>query len=170
MDSGLLHVANNSCVFGYPGSGKTLVAEMAMANELDNNGKVLYCTPYKALDWQKYYDFSRWFGDGLKTKVVITDGDNPVRATDLLDARIVIATYESVLGAIQSAEQWIRDITLVCADEITLFDNQSRGGTIDLVLTHFKSREKPLRIIAFPLLLAILCRFLTGLMRNLDRK
>lgn len=97
-----------------------------MANELDNNGKFLYCTPYKALDWQKYYDFSRWFCDGLKTKVVITDGDNPVRTTDLLDARIVIATYERVLGAIQSAEQWIRDITLVCADEITLFDDKPR--------------------------------------------
>jgi replicative superfamily II helicase len=147
VDRGLLHVANNACVFGYPGSGKTLVAEMAMANELDNNGKVLYCTPYKALDWQKYYDFSRWFSDGLKAKVVITDGDNPIGATELLDARIVIATYERVLGAIQSAERWIWDITLVCADEITLFDDQSRGGTIDLVLTHFKSREKPPRII-----------------------
>lgn len=146
-DRGLLHVRNNCCVFGYPGSGKTLIAEMAMANELENNGKVLYCTPYKALDWQKYGDFSQGFGNVFKTKVIITDGDNPIKPTDLLEARIVIATYERVLGAIRAAEPWINDVTLVCADEITLLDDESRGGTIDLVLTHLQSGSKPPRLI-----------------------
>ena len=147
VDRGLLHSKNNVCVFGYPGSGKTLVAEMSMASELDGVGRVLYCTPYKALDWQKYNDFNEWFGKGLRKKVVITDGDNPVKSSDLLEAEIVIATYERVLGAVRNNEQWLNSVTLVCADEITLLDDEERGGELDILLTYLGLRDKPPRII-----------------------
>jgi helicase len=147
VDRGLLHSRNNVCVFGYPGSGKTLVTEMAMAGELDNRGRALYCTPYKALDWQKYNDFKEWFENELRKKVVITDGDNPVKASDLLEAEITIATYERVLGAVRTNERWLSGITLVCADEITLLDDEERGGELDMLLTHLKLRNNPPRII-----------------------
>jgi replicative superfamily II helicase len=147
VDRGLLHSRNNVCVFGYPGSGKTLVAEMGMANELDNSGRALYCTPYKALDWQKYNDFSECFGKGLRKKVVIADGDNPVRISDLLEADIIIATYERVHGAVRNDEQWLDGITLVCADEITLLDDKERGGGLDVLLTHLRLRDNPPRLI-----------------------
>jgi len=147
VERGLLHSRNNVCVFGYPGSGKTLVTEMAMASELDNRGRSLYCTPYKALDWQKYNDFNDWFGSGLGKKVVITDGDNPVKMSDLLEGEIIIATYERVLGAIRNNEEWLNGITLVCADEITLLDDEERGGDLDIMLTYLGLRDSPPRVI-----------------------
>jgi len=147
VDRGLLHARSNCCVFGYPSSGKTLIAEMVMASEIESNGKALYCTPYKALDWQKYEDFRESFGKGLKANVVITDGDNPIRKGELEDARLIIATYERVLGAVRAGEPWLSEVSLLCADEITLLDDEGRGGTVDLVLTYFKNSKKHPRII-----------------------
>lgn len=147
VDRGLIVARNNAAVFAYPGSGKTLVAEMAAAYELNNKGRILYCTPYKALDWQKYSDFEEWFGKNLNAKVVVADGDNSVRREDISSADLVIATYERVFGAIKMGEPWIRNISLIVADEITLLDDDWRGGTLDFVLTHFKIQNNAPRII-----------------------
>lgn len=147
IERGLISSTDNVCVFGYPGTGKTLICEMLMANEINEEGKALYCTPYKALDWQKYNDFKNWFGNGLKAKVVITDGDNPVKKGDLEKANIIIATYERVFGALRSRAPWLDEISLLCMDEITLLADEGRGETLDLLLTYFKRRDNPPRII-----------------------
>lgn len=144
VNRGLLHNVENVCAFAYPGAGKTLLAEMSMAQIIGNGGKALYCTPYKALDWQKYNDFSDWFTGGLGAKVVITDGDNSVSQDSLANAQVVVATYERVLGALRRNEKWLQEISLVCADEITLLADPERGGTIDTLLTFSKvSNSKP---------------------------
>jgi len=132
---GLLHNAESVCAFAYPGSGKTLLAEMAIAQTIGEGGKALYCTPYKALDWQKYADFSEWFPHGIGAGVVITDGDNSISQASLAKAQIIIATYERVLGALRRGEEWLSGITLICADEITLLADRERGGAIDILLT-----------------------------------
>jgi helicase len=147
IERGLLHRRDNVCVFGYPSSGKTLVAEMCMVNEIQNGGKVLYCTPYKALDWQKYEDFSQSFSIFPNTKVIISDGDNRIPPAELETAKIVIATYERVLGAVKAREKWLEDVSLVCADEITLLADEDRGGTLDLLLTKLRLHNKPLRVL-----------------------
>jgi replicative superfamily II helicase len=146
VDRGLIVADNNVCVFGYPGSGKTLIAEMVMANELHNGGKILYVTPYKALDWQKYCDFSRWFGE-RGTKVVISDGDNRIPTEELQSAGIVIGTYESIYGALRKNESWVENTTVVIADEISLI-GEDRGGTVDLLLTELSDKQESPRIVA----------------------
>lgn len=145
-ERGLIFSKDNVCVFGYPGSGKTLIAEMVMANELHNGGKVLYITPYKALDWQKYCDFKQWF-DETGAKVVISDGDHRVPNEDLQSAGIIIGTYEAIYGALRRNESWVENTTTVIADEISLI-GEDRGGTVDLLLTELISREQSPRIIA----------------------
>lgn len=144
-DRGLIFSQNNVCVFGYPGSGKTLVAEMVMANDLQNKGKILYLTPYKALDWQKYCDFSRWFGGD--TRVVIFDGDHRVPREELSNAGVVIGTYEAIYGVLRNDESWVGHATTIIADEISLL-GEDRGGTVDLLLTELSNRPAKPRIIA----------------------
>ena len=147
VNRGLIFNRKNVCVFGYPGAGKTLVAEMAMANELTENGKVLYCTPYKALDWQKYNDFKESFKIFPAAKVSIADGDNKILPRDLLESKVIIATYEWVLRAIREKELWLDKVSLVCADELTLLGDAERGGGIDIVLTSLKNLPQKPRII-----------------------
>ncbi len=146
VNRGLLSARDNVCVFAYPGSGKTLVAEMAMVETVKSGGKTLYCTPYKALDWQKYEDFKQSFSQ-LGASVAISDGDNPVRLEELEHADVIIGTYERVMGAIRRRENWLSQLDLICADEITLLADKERGAVIDLLLTLMKHREKNLRII-----------------------
>jgi helicase len=143
VDRGLIFSKDNVCVFGYPGSGKTLVGEMVMANEMHNGGKTLYVTPYKALDWQKYTDFCKWF-DGQK--VLIFDGDHRVPVNDLESAGIIIGTYESVYGALRKGEHWVSSATTIIADEISLL-GEDRGGTVDLLVTELISKQTKPRII-----------------------
>jgi len=146
VNRGLLHARDNVCVFTYPASGKTLLAEMAMVQTISNGGKALYCTPYKALDWQKYADFTQSFSQ-LGAKVVVTDGDNPVRLNELESADVVIGTYERIIGAVRRGENWLSQISLLCADEITLLADEERGSIIDLLLTLMKGSKKNMRII-----------------------
>jgi replicative superfamily II helicase len=145
VDRGLIYSKNNVCVFGYPGSGKTLIAEMVMANDLQNDGKVLYATPYKALDWQKYTDFRNSFGDKFG-RVVINDGDNLVQPDDLNQARIIIGTYERVYEGLKRNESWLNDVTTLVVDEISIL-GEDRGATLDLLLTEFAGKEGGPRII-----------------------
>ncbi|MEP0826676.1 MAG: DEAD/DEAH box helicase, partial [Nitrososphaera sp.] len=146
VERGLIESSKNVCIFAYPGSGKTLAAEMAMVAELEKGGRALYCTPYKALDWQKYTDFENSFKI-LGAKILIADGDSPVSSEDLESANIVIGTYERIMGAIRSKEKWLQNISLVCADEITLFADDDRGAAIDTVLTYLRGSDRKRRII-----------------------
>ncbi len=147
VERGLLHKSSNACVFGYPASGKTFIAEICTVDHLTNKGKVLYCTPYKALDWQKYQDFKAWFGGRMGASVLIADGDNPISDVDLQHADIVISTYERVGEALRRGEKWIDHVTLFCVDEITHLAEDERGANLDLLLSSMKSLRNPPRII-----------------------
>src|SRR5438045_8486670 len=66
------------------GSGKTVVAEYAVARALADGGKAFYTTPLKALSNQKYGDLVRRHGHarvGLLTGDNAINGDAPAVAT-----------------------------------------------------------------------------------------
>lgn len=137
----------NLFVCGPPASGKTLIAEIEMLREIQENvGKALYCTPFKALNRQKEKDFSSSFGN-YGYKVEATDGDHPSTPQILKEARIIVATYERILMALKHEEEWLKDLTLLCADEITILDEADRGSNIDIVLTLLKEKYN-VRVVA----------------------
>ena len=80
--------AGNSVLVAAPtGSGKTLVAEYAIAKALAAGSKVFYTTPLKALSNQKYGDFARAYGAG---RVGLLTGDNSING----EAPVVVMTTE----------------------------------------------------------------------------
>ena len=141
LERGLLSSNSNVAVFGPPSSGKTLIAEMCMIKEVSSGGKVLYGTPYKALDRQKYKNFHKTFSK-MGYRVEITDGDNPSTEDRLENADIIIATFERIFGALSAGERWLKKITLLCADEITLL-GEDRGAILDSLLTEFIHSRLP---------------------------
>jgi ATP-dependent RNA helicase HelY len=55
--------AGQSVIVSAPtGAGKTLVAEFAIQQALDQGTRVAYTTPLKALSNQKFADFTRTYG------------------------------------------------------------------------------------------------------------
>ncbi|MDP1820284.1 MAG: DEAD/DEAH box helicase, partial [Acidimicrobiales bacterium] len=69
------------------GSGKTVVAEYAVAKALAEGGKAFYTAPIKALSNQKYTDLARRHGTN---RVGLLTGDNSING----DAPVVVMTTE----------------------------------------------------------------------------
>jgi ATP-dependent RNA helicase HelY len=111
------------------GSGKTLVAEYAIARARASGGKVFYTTPLKALSNQKYGDLVREHG---REAVGLLTGDNSVNG----DAPIVVMTTEVLRNMIYSASSALDGLRYVVLDEVHYLQDRYRGPVWEEVIVH----------------------------------
>ena len=111
------------------GSGKTVVAEYAVAKAVDEGGKAFYTTPLKALSNQKFNDLGRAHGP---EKVGLLTGDNSVNA----DAPIVVMTTEVLRNMIYAASPTLAGLRYVVLDEVHYLQDQYRGPVWEEVIIH----------------------------------
>ena len=111
------------------GSGKTLVAEYAIARTLASGGKVFYTTPLKALSNQKYGDLLRAHGP---QRVGLLTGDNAVNG----DAQVVVMTTEVLRNMIYAGSPALRGLQYVVLDEVHYLQNPYRGAVWEEVIIH----------------------------------
>src|SRR3990167_4731082 len=79
---------NESVVVSAPtGSGKTLIADYIIHKHRNDNQRIIYTAPIKALSNQKYKDFSKDYGE---SKVGLMTGDIVINP----QAKILIMTTE----------------------------------------------------------------------------
>ena len=83
------------------GSGKTVVAEYAVAQALAEGGKAFYTAPIKALSNQKYADLARRHG---ADRVGLLTGDNAING----DAPVVVMTTEVLRNMIYAGSPALR--------------------------------------------------------------
>ncbi len=100
------------------GSGKTLVAEYAIARALENGKRAIYTSPIKALSNQKFRDF-RAEGQrvGLMTGDLTLDPDAP----------IVLMTTEIFRNAVFEDPERFDDTDVAVFDEVHYVDDRDRG-------------------------------------------
>ena len=109
------------------GSGKTLVAEYAVARALAEGGRAFYTTPLKALSNQKYRDFVRAYGAasvGLLTGDVSRNGDAP----------IVVMTTEVLRNMIYSGTSRLDELRYVVLDEVHYLEDRYRGSVWEEII------------------------------------
>jgi superfamily II RNA helicase len=112
--------AGKSVVVAAPtGAGKTLVAEIAIADTIARGKRVVYTSPLKALSNQKYRDFKSVAG----TQVGILTGDVSINA----DAPLLIMTTEILRNEIFDAPHKLVDVETVIFDEVHYLDDADRG-------------------------------------------
>ncbi|CAG2100960.1 unnamed protein product [Medioppia subpectinata] len=146
---------NKSIAISAPtGSGKTVVFEMAVIKELmdlEANGctmsglKAVYMAPLKKLVDEKYSELKRSF-ERFGINCVQMTGDSEMKDYERLrDVNIVVTTPEKWDYMLRNNEQnaLIRGIQLMLIDEIHTINDESRGATIEAVL----SRMKTLRLV-----------------------
>ncbi len=132
------------------GAGKTLIATIEAYQHYrrasGSDSKVLYLSPYKAINSQSTAEFRHVLGP-LGVIVARQDGDHHTPRKELLGANLVVSTFESAQSSLYRNEEWIHQIAVVIVDELTILDaarDRAQGGlklpraaNLDLLITSF---------------------------------
>ncbi len=136
VEKGLLKY-KNLVVASPTASGKTLIAEMAFLKTiLEKRQKAIYIVPLRALAYEKYKDFKKY--QKLGVKVGMSVGDYDSKDAWLANRDLIIVTVEKLDSILRHNPIWVREIGLIVADEIHLLNDESRGPTLEIVLTKLK--------------------------------
>src|SRR3990167_870369 len=112
---------NNSVVVSAPtGSGKTLIADYIIDKHRNDEKRIIYTAPIKALSNQKYKDFSEEYG---ADKVGLMTGDIVINP----QAKVLIMTTEIYRNMVISKDSDIKNIAYVIFDEIHYINDIERG-------------------------------------------
>ncbi|HUP69347.1 MAG TPA: DEAD/DEAH box helicase [Acidimicrobiales bacterium] len=111
------------------GSGKTVVAEYAIAKAVDAGQKAFYTTPLKALSNQKFGDLARAYGPG---RVGLLTGDNAING----NAPVVVMTTEVLRNMIYAGAEALEGLRYVVLDEVHYLQNPYRGAVWEEVIVH----------------------------------
>ena len=107
------------------GAGKTVIAQHAIHRALEQDVRIFYTTPLKALSNQKFYDFGEQYG---YDKVGLLTGDTSINR----NAQIVIMTtevfrnmlYGTNFGAVADN---LKNVKYVVLDEVHYMNDEQRG-------------------------------------------
>ena len=131
-------------------SGKTLIAMLAILNYLSkNNGKIIYLSPLRALAAEKFTEFKKLekITLGKKIKVGISTGDFENIEKNLEKSNILILTNEKMDSIIRHGVEWVEEIGLVISDEVHLIGDETRGPTLEMILTQLKQLDTKPQIV-----------------------
>jgi ATP-dependent RNA helicase HelY len=111
------------------GSGKTVVAEAAIARAIGLGRRAIYTTPIKALSNQKFGDFRRVHGDNA---VGLLTGDNTINP----GASIVVMTTEVLRNMMYADSADLRAVGVVVLDEVHYLQDRQRGAVWEEIIIH----------------------------------
>ena len=117
------------------GSGKTVVAEYAVARALTEGRRAFYTTPIKALSNQKYADLCRRHGSDT---VGLLTGDNAING----DAPVVVMTTEVLRNMIYAHAPGLERLACVVLDEVHFLQDTYRGPVWEEVIVHLPARVR----------------------------
>ncbi len=130
-------------------AGKTLIAELCMLKSImQDGGKALYIAPLKALASEKYHDFkAKYESLGIKIGIATGDLDSPSKYLDRY--QILIATAEKVDSLLRAKAGWlINNLSVIVLDEVHFIDDESRGPTLEILITRIKQLKPDIQILA----------------------
>ena len=145
-------VPGNNLVVAIPtAAGKTLVAEVIMVQSIlerdgGGRGKALYLTPLKALATEKYHSFEEHW-ESLGLTVTFSTGDFDHIDEALFSFDIIVMTNEKADSVLRTHPDLMQGVTCVVVDEIHLLNDETRGVTLELVLTKIRKLTPNVQII-----------------------
>jgi ATP-dependent RNA helicase HelY len=111
------------------GSGKTVVAEAAIARALSLGLRAVYTTPIKALSNQKYGDLVSLHGP---ERVGLLTGDNSING----GAPIVVMTTEVLRNMMYANPADVSDVGVAVLDEVHYLEDRARGAVWEEIIIH----------------------------------
>lgn len=134
-------------------SGKTAICELIIYDEYkrNNNCKVLYLAPFRALASELKQTFGRNLAKLGITSKTIYGGNIPTAAErDLIqNVNLLIATPEKFMAIENSLSEFFNDFNLIICDEGHLLDDGHRGLNYELLLSRLKNNSQVVRKFIF---------------------
>ncbi len=129
---------NGVLVAAPTGAGKTIVGEFAIHLAIQEQQKVFYTTPIKALSNQKYLELVNRYG---QDRVGLLTGDTNQNS----DAQIVVMTTEVLRNMIYANSNNLISLGYVVMDEVHYLADRFRGAVWEEVILHL---PKDVRIVS----------------------
>merc|ERR1719312_1961599 len=134
-----LYHSDKNVLLGAPtGSGKTIVAELAMFRVFKQRpkAKVVYIAPMKALVRERMSDWKKRLEIKLEKKVVELTGDVTPDARAIAGASVIVTTPEKWDGVSRSwqTRNFVQDVALIVIDEIHLL-GEDRGPVLEVIVS-----------------------------------
>ncbi len=135
IEYGLMQ-GKNFVVVAPTASGKTLIAEFAMAKTIIwDKKKTVYIAPMRALVREKYAEFKEAY-PFIKSAISIGDLDSLDRWLQDYDA--VFVSTEKIDSLIRHGLQWLGEIGCIIVDEIHMLDDPGRGPTLEILISKLR--------------------------------
>src|SRR5208282_3879218 len=156
----VLRRAENLLIGTETGTGKTLLAEIAIWNLLSKNSrsKALYIAPLRAITMEKERDWQKFAAANMPV-YKITGDEETVDEEKARNARIILTTGEKWDSLTRKPGRFpfVKNIDLVIIDEIHIIDEETRGPTTEVLLARLQRTLPKARIIG-----------LSATMRNIE--
>ncbi|XP_076287780.1 activating signal cointegrator 1 complex subunit obelus [Lasioglossum baleicum] len=134
----LYHTDNNVLLGAPTGSGKTIVAEIAMFRVFKQypTQKVVYIAPLKALVRERIKDWKVRLEEQLGKKVVELTGDVTPDIKVIANANVIVTTPEKWDGISRSwqTRSYVKNVALIIIDEIHLL-GEDRGPVLEVIVS-----------------------------------
>ncbi|MFB6163275.1 MAG: DEAD/DEAH box helicase [Halococcoides sp.] len=130
-------------------SGKTAIAEAAIAKTLQAGGTACFLAPMRALTNEKEREWARFEELGYTVEVVTGERDlDPARARR---ADVLVMTPEKADSATRKHDSrrydFVKSVDTVVIDEVHLLDSDRRGSVLEVTIARFRRLCNP-RIVA----------------------
>lgn len=139
-------LAGESVVVSVPtASGKSLIGYAALLRAFRQGNKGLYVAPLRALAAEKYRELSVFHKAGMKIALATGDFDTP--GDTLAKRDVIFATSEKADSLLRHNSAWIREISTLVVDEIHLIGDESRGPTLEMVISRLRKMNPGIQIV-----------------------
>lgn len=140
-------LAGENLVLAIPtASGKSLVAYLGILKSVLKGGKALYIVPLRALAAEKYEDLKAF--EKLGVRVALSMGDYDSAEPTLQSYDVIIATSEKADSLLRHRSHWLKQLSVVVADEVHLIHDPDRGPTLEVTLAKLRQVNPRAQIIA----------------------
>lgn len=127
-------------------SGKSLVAYLAVLQAVLNGGKALYIVPLRALAAEKVQDLRAF--EELGIRVALSMGDYDSDEPTLQSYDVIVATSEKADSLLRHRTHWLKQLSVVVADEVHLIHDAGRGPTLEVTLAKLRQVNPQVQVIA----------------------
>lgn len=127
-------------------SGKTLIAEIAIIKAvIGRRKKAVYVAPMRALVSEKYEEFKSAYP---YLKIAMSIGDLDSLDPWLSKYDIVFVSTEKLDSLIRHGLDWLDSVGCIIFDEIHMLEDQSRGPTLEILITKLRRICRETQLIA----------------------